>query len=258
MHAPPFPLLLDLERVANQLRDKPPYKPILGMIRRYGDVMSALNDLRECGEALEALSKSFPDGVENSELSDHDRVVCGALMAHAIILYARATKTKSNHRGFVSVHRAMSKNLRKAHQKLVGLRDNAIAHYGPGVGGNRPAWARETVALRIAEDDTATLTLLYSRVTLQSDLISDLRSLLSYVVPLLWNMASERADVLLGECQRLHSSDEAFAAWLRAERIDPMVYFGGDAVAAKQAIESPSSAERFAKPSTFRNEFDLE
>lgn len=57
---------------------------------------------------------------------------CGlALLCSAIVFYARATKSASDHRKTFDIRPKMDAEERERHDMLVRLRDDAFAHYGP-------------------------------------------------------------------------------------------------------------------------------
>jgi hypothetical protein len=57
---------------------------------------------------------------------------CLALMCSAIVFYARATKSDSDHRKTFDLRRLMDEHERENHDLICRLRDDAMAHYGPG------------------------------------------------------------------------------------------------------------------------------
>lgn len=217
--------------------------------------MSVVNDLRECTEILEALRQEVGDDASKLGSGSASPVVAGALLAQAVIWYVRATKTSSDHRSFVPIAKRMPADLAVFHQRMVDLRDGALAHFGPGEDGDRPRWAKELASLRV-DGDQATLTFLYTRSKMQTDLPQQLQALLDYAVPRAWEIANERGDILLGETKRLYDSDEAFAEKLRTLNLDLWSVFDGDPVAVQQAIDCRSTAETFVPPSYWRKNFN--
>jgi hypothetical protein len=251
-----MPLFFNLDGIVAAVTPGRKYVRFVTQVRRYKEAMSALNDFRDSADCLEMLAEHNPlKQVPACQTQSH-QITCGALLSHAILLYVRAAKTSSKHRGALPVLARMPADFRAVHERMVALRDNAIAHYGPGPGGARPDWARETTALRM-DGQVASLALLYSRTTVQTDLPGDLRRLLSYAVNRGWEIASERADQLLAEGARLSREDREFVGMLEKHAIDLHEFFGGDEAAVQQAIASDSTAQTFEKSSYFATEFPL-
>lgn len=245
------PLFYDLEEVAKGLSGQPAYRPFIEQIRRYRDAMSVQNDLRECQDCLDVLAQQ---NLNTPSMEHAWQVIISALITRAIVLYVRATKTSSRHRTFVPVRTAMPPDLVPLHERMVSLRDNAIAHFGPGPGGTRPSWAREVVALRL-DGDKASLVLPYSRTNIQTDLPSNLRSLLDYAIARVWELAGERADRLLEEVKRLWVSDGSFREILQSSLLDLRGFFNGDEAAVRQAVEADVDAQTLRRPSYVPTEF---
>jgi hypothetical protein len=70
-----------------------------------------------------------------------------ALLNNAIILYARATKVKSDERGGYDLRSRFTDQEKLAHKELIDLRDKAIAHFGSG-GTYSGEWQAELVVLQ--------------------------------------------------------------------------------------------------------------
>lgn len=63
-----------------------------------------------------------------------------ALIVSAVIHYCRATHTKSNHKPRADFAKAYSPAEMLAHQQVQKLRDDALAHWGPGDDGTGQLW----------------------------------------------------------------------------------------------------------------------
>jgi hypothetical protein len=82
-----------------------------------------------------------------------------ALINAAIILYARATKTASNHRRSLGFLKHFSDDEKAAHAHLIALRDDAIAHFGPGATLEGQTWHTEAIFIPLdVQDDLRILT----------------------------------------------------------------------------------------------------
>jgi hypothetical protein len=249
------PRFIDLDSVSAGLGSGNAYKALNSLVRRYRDAMSALNDLRECQEYLDVLREHDPLPQPTGSQQYH-HAVSGALLSQAIILYVRATKTKSKHRTFVPVAQKLPAALGRAHKLMIALRDNAIAHYGPGSAEKRPAWVREKAALRVFRE-RASMRLLYSRVAIQTDLPNDLQHLVDHARQILVIIAEERAADLLEEVKRLHDSDPDFRTLASTNDIDLSGFFDGDAAAVAQTLAQAAADNGLAQASYQRSTFSL-
>lgn len=55
-----------------------------------------------------------------------------ALTTSAVVFYARATKSRSDHRATFDIRPMLNDREKEQHEAICQLRDDAIAHYGPG------------------------------------------------------------------------------------------------------------------------------
>lgn len=96
-----------------------------------------LLDLQRCVATVTTLAELDRESreKESSETFVQDHWI--ALMSHAaylsaIILYCRATERRSNHKPKPDYEASYTKEQRAEHEYLVRLRDDAMAHWGPG------------------------------------------------------------------------------------------------------------------------------
>jgi hypothetical protein len=122
---------IDLLAFADALPDEPKeYRRLRGLMRDTSDIHSAYSDLMlAAGLATRAIEFDNNEGVLPRDLSDDCTI---ALISSAIIYYARATTTQSRHRKTFDIRARLDENELKDHALICGLRDDAIAHYGPG------------------------------------------------------------------------------------------------------------------------------
>jgi len=101
-------------------------------------------------ESLNAL-----DGIRKVPAAPDDfarRITESALPNNAIVLYVRATKTRSDERGDFDPRSRFNEEQKVVHQELIDLRDAAIAHFGSG-GSYRGEWQAELVILQFKGDE---------------------------------------------------------------------------------------------------------
>lgn len=113
-------------------------------IRRSVDIHSLSTDLRMARESMMALAEQLKTPAEPN---DHIKLITeSALLNNAIVLYARATKTSSNSRGGFDLSSRFDADQKTAHKEICDLRDDAVAHFGPG-GTYKGEWQAELAVL---------------------------------------------------------------------------------------------------------------
>lgn len=119
--------VVDFARVADLLPDS--HKAVRHLIHDTIALHSAHTDLKMAHDfAARFIEIDQAQGLPRSLVED-----CGlALLCSAIVFYARATKTQSDHRKTFDIRSQMDDAEKLRHDMLVALRDDAIAHYGPG------------------------------------------------------------------------------------------------------------------------------
>jgi hypothetical protein len=134
--------VIDLVAVANALPEK--HKKLGYLILQHRDAHSAYTDLKLASDFMGSV-REIARGSHDAEADSIAENSGLALFHSAIVLYARATKTQSKHRRAYDLTRSFDPEERRAHDTLCGLRDDAIAHFGPGGSYSGPAWQKEGV-----------------------------------------------------------------------------------------------------------------
>ncbi len=194
----------DLEAFAKSLPERSEFRKLRGLIRQVGAAGSAIEDIKECQEHV-TLAKAL-DGDE-ARLRRADEEVnplhlVGPLMSWSIILYCRATHTKSDTRNTDSIAAAFDADLLEKHKYLTGLRDNALAHFGPGPMGSRP-WAKDVVVLRVGDDETINIYTPVVRQRHARKANEALQDLLPIALKVLRDLKKRRQEQFFSEFQRL-------------------------------------------------------
>jgi hypothetical protein len=174
-------------------------KPLAGKIRRAQELASMHADLmmaRECLDALDALS-----GADDMTRS----ITEASLVSNAIVLYARATKTKSKERRDYDLRAKFSPEQRIVHRELCDLRDMGIAHFGSG-GSYAGEWKAELVVLD-ASDPPGRVGVANIRKTLDKDLVKRARVQIEVARALLDSAAKEKMDEVTDDLNRLEEEN---------------------------------------------------
>jgi len=121
--------VVDLVQFANQLPKK--HKDLAHKIRHLRDVQSIHTGLRIAQDFASSISaiRHSALSAERNELTEN---IMLALLNSAIVFYVRATKSGSRHRRTFDLRSGFSADQRADHATLCDLRDDAIAHFGPG------------------------------------------------------------------------------------------------------------------------------
>jgi hypothetical protein len=120
--------VIDLAKFANGLPEG--FEDVQKIIKRTLDLNSSRSDLRIATDlsshALEFIREPPP-----AEPKLYEDVIL-ALTSSAVVYYARATKSSSDHRRTFDLRSHFDGSEKESHDLLCKLRDDAIAHYGPG------------------------------------------------------------------------------------------------------------------------------
>ncbi len=195
---------LNLLKLASELEAEGTFTDFISRVRRATAVGSAHQDLRAAHEALRIL-KANVDELRKQPISEVgptknanavDGVTCAALLAHAIILYARATETKPVDRLKWFGRDLLSPELRPHHEEIMRYRDKALAHFGldPDLE-DGPAVKHALVLKNPSSDGHITIAYVETRANTRSRLAEKLQELISYLIPI----AHERFDERISE-----------------------------------------------------------
>ncbi len=119
--------VLDLLAFAGRMPEH--QRRLRGLIESVSELNSARTDLRLAADmanvALDLVRREEP-------LADSEKDTLLALLSSTIVYYARATKSGSDHRRTYQLRNHFSTAEIATHDLLCRLRDDAIAHFGPG------------------------------------------------------------------------------------------------------------------------------
>jgi hypothetical protein len=134
--------VVDLYAVA--LENQKGHPRLAGLIKKIRDLHSSRVDLEQAQQTL-ALRGRFPN--LSSGESDLAHLV-QAIAVTSIILYCRATGTESDHRkNRLDVRRWFDEEEKRIHEKMMMLRNNGIAHFGPGDPREEDSYRRDDVII---------------------------------------------------------------------------------------------------------------
>ena len=141
------PRTFNLSGFANRLRLQSRHIKLAGLIEKAVNLFSLHSDMMMAAESIKALSALMSTPADPN---DHQRLITEqALMNHAIVLYVRATKTRSKIRAGFDLRSRFTKGQKDSHQELCDVRDDAIAHFGVG-GSYSGEWQSELAILQVS------------------------------------------------------------------------------------------------------------
>ena len=167
----------DLRAAADEMINIPKFSDLSKLIKKRTSLLSIGNDLNIAVRMLN-LGQSILDEVseekiklEKSEMS----LVLGSILTQAILIYCAATHTQSikDNRWLVGL-RGASTDIRDAHKRICGVRDQAIGHFGDAKDHLEGPWTIDKLALTLTEGGFQTSICSYrttTRLSVSKDLI---------------------------------------------------------------------------------------
>jgi len=198
---PDEPGLYDLQAFAKTLPVGGDYKKLRGAISRLATAGSAHADLGLAAThfaAGVALEKARSQGDKNDALTHS----ISANFNFALILYARATQTSSNHRAALNVHHRFGEGERRDHTMLFALRNDAVAHFGPGPESVK-GWSKDGALLRVSSDGSVSVATPYVRKGHMLLVNNALEKLIPRATDIVASISTENQDVFVSEYRRL-------------------------------------------------------
>jgi hypothetical protein len=222
-----IPGWIDLTAAADAFKGETRYRPLIDAIRRYTAYESAKTDLQYAQQRLKIAGElAGPQPAKQSSISENEDTasIISALLVHALILYTRATKTSSNHRAQVPFTRRWNRHLKDTHERVTNLRDDVIAHFGPG--DRQPAgyWAKERVIARKMGDKLA-IGSPKLRAHFRGAVFDDLNVVIDAALRAAEEIENERARNLSSQLDACADADPDFRSKIAAFRFDEEGYF---------------------------------
>lgn len=135
-------ITINLRELATKIADT--HRKTSRKIVQLSDLSSIKIDLCFADDQIRLLSGARYTALK-SEAGTADQIVPMALLMSSVVLYARATKSKSDHRMTFDIRTKFSDVEKARHMAICALRDNALAHFGPGVGEGSDALQQDGV-----------------------------------------------------------------------------------------------------------------
>jgi hypothetical protein len=150
-----------------------------------------------------------------------------ALWQSAIILYVRATNSDSQHRSTLNLRGKFDEEELRRHERLCALRNDALAHFGPGPIANGGKLHEERLLLLLDRPNEPRLMIASKRLGLSPQLVSEVRAQVHRAMILAQREVEKREQVLAERLNVLtESAGDDFFAILRQHKIDLDELFG--------------------------------
>ncbi|WP_156367762.1 hypothetical protein [Brevundimonas sp. Leaf363] len=227
----------DLHDYADALPRGKTRTKLLSAIRGYLGIKSVIRDLTHAREVMRILGEHQAKETPGRQTLD-SALLGRALFNQALLLYVGATKTVSHSRPPFDGWRMYSENDRKRHKVICDLRDNAIAHYGPGGELLRQPWVEDRLALVVnSQTDMLHLKPCYKISATKGVLSDDLRALIELALSLAELRVNPKAEDLFNLLRTEHGAGQDL---LEKSPFDPMKFFDNEPAAAAFWETGPS------------------
>lgn len=219
----------DLIKAAERLEETHP--DIAGAIRDIRDINSIRVDLTHAFNFAQSMNAMSDEAQESQADSTLERAHHAFLLG-AIVLYARAMKTQSDHRKTFNFRSRFTDDERSTHELICSLRDDAVAHYGPGHQIGRAGMHKDGLFLAPSREAEGALRLmsLSQRIILNRQFGGRLLEHLRRVNLLVQKDFEERETKLISKLNQL-VDDEQVQAALRSSKTDLAEYMSSSELA---------------------------
>lgn len=221
--------VIDLPRFAVELPEG--FERLRGLIDSILDLHSAWSDLRIASDQAFQAVAMLGQRPQQMDPSFQDRLL--ALVSSAVIYYVRATKSSSDHRRTFDIRSHFEANESSVHQRLCNLRDDAVAHYGPGL-------LTDDVKLRsdhLVVANTGRLVGISRHTYAAPEFVASLARQAQRAVLIMQRLFHEREALLVDELNA-HSDDPALDAAKTASTVD-LGEAIGDPEMARRILDGP-------------------
>lgn len=197
---------LDLLAAAQRMPAK--YAKIAGMIRAASSAHSIRTDLETALDMLTALDTTLTVARSANGSRSWAADASLGLINAIVVLYVRATKSSSRHRRAIDFRKHYNEDQLELHARLCRLRDDAIAHFGPGNEYGGSPWQIEAVFLPVDRRDDAKIMTGSRRVIEQRQLQDELLKQLHRALMIAEKEAQRRISDLTDELNSSLADDE--------------------------------------------------
>lgn len=203
---------IDLIVLAARLEKKQKYKSLVHKIKLVTSAGSAFQDLTHAQEAMNLL-REYQTAPSPRKADARESTTVGALFAHAVILYSRATTTKTTQRLQWFGESKLTPGEREWHRQIIRYRDEVVAHFGRGEHLKEGPSVKDVLVMRVPSGPTNQLVVQYveSRAQTRGSLSAKLTLLLTKTIALAQTCFQDRLDSLQPDMFACMRDDLEFA-----------------------------------------------
>ena len=167
-----------------------------------------------------------------------------ALLMSSVVLYARATKSQSDHRMTFDIRTKFSDEEKARHIAICALRDDALAHFGPGMGEGSDALQQDGVfAIFDHERGLLQIATMSRRKVIDLSLVDMITLQIQRAILIVERQIQERREKIGKELMDLLVAGEISMEMWRSCEFDLMELFG-DEEAKRQALAGPRAGHQ--------------
>lgn len=211
-----------IDLVAAALGLPPEFNTVRRKLIRLRDVNSARTDLVAAFDMFVLCEEASQRADQSPEPTGR---VTQALMYSAIVLYARATKSESKHRATANLLETLTIQEREVHEEICRLRDDAVAHFGPGKNPAGVAWHEEGLFMPVDRPGDLRIMMLSRRSVIDRAAHVRFRKQAHRALMLIERRVREREDEAVDEINR-HVRNPVFIAAMHEHIVETESYFG--------------------------------
>ncbi|UWU26022.1 hypothetical protein N2601_32360 (plasmid) [Rhizobium sp. CB3060] len=175
-------------------------KRLRDLVRRFHSAHSVELDLRSVQASLGSIDRLDREGMDDD--SSH---MAAALLMNAIVIYCRATHNEGKGRSKFDFQKAFDARQRGLQKELIGLRNEAFAHFGS----DTADWTYEAPIYMMTERGNA-VTVVHRRTNYRRKTIDDLSELTRVALPFAQKAQVERAEELHAQLREIRLCDSTF------------------------------------------------
>ncbi|TQX82851.1 MULTISPECIES: hypothetical protein [unclassified Rhizobium] len=210
----------NLSALAESLEDDKRFVHHRRLVEQYGSACSIIRDLQNAREATVALSMIQHD-------STFRQVFGPALTMNAVILYCRATASRTNARRRIAFEKAMTKEQAQNHAGVCDLRSTAMAHYHKVEGKYGSDWSNDSIIIKEVDRDLRPPTEVFIRRNWTAALMTDLQDPIFLALKTATEEASLRRNELFELVAASREQDDLFARRMENFPFDHEDFFKG-------------------------------
>jgi len=204
--------VIDLVAAAEAL--PPEQRKLKDLILRLRDAHSIKTDLLLATDFVTSMSV-IHDAASKADAGDAAENSYLALLYTTIVLYVRATKTSSRHRRSFDFVKSFDAEQRVAHKTMCDLRDEAIAHYGPGGSYRGSPWQMEGVFIPTDPGADGNIMTVSRRLVINPQVAAMIRKQVHRALMIALRMTQEQDEAVAAEINALGKADPTFFSNLR-------------------------------------------